>query len=227
MPTNIDDEVIDINVDELFEDDTTEETETSSAEEKETTEGVARRINEVRRKTETDTKNSIAKDFGFDSYDEFLKAKDKQTMEKAGLDEDTQTLIDKLVDEKIARDPRMKRLEEIENKEKERFVEKQLSEINKLGYNFKDISQLPKDTLDMWEKIGDLKKAFVATNADEILSKKQTNNFDKGSTNHLASPSGANPVKTRGLTEEEKNVWRMVFPDMSDEELNKKTIEDK
>lgn len=226
MPTNIDDEVIDINVDELFEDDTPEETETSSAEEKETTEGVAKRINEVRRKTENDTKNSIAKDFGFDSYDEFLKAKDKQTMEKAGLDEDTQTLIDKLVDEKIARDPRIKRLEEIENKEKEKFVEKQLSEINKLGYNFKDISQLPKDTLDMWEKIGDLKKAFVATNADEILSKKQTNNFDKGSTNHLASPSGANSVKTRGLTEEEKNVWRMVFPEMSDEELNKKTIED-
>lgn len=223
MPTNIDDEVIDIDVDELFNDTDDEETDTSSAEEKETTEGVAKRINEVRRKTENDTKNSVAKEFGFDNYEEFLKAKDKQAMEKAGLeDEEQQALIEKLVEEKIARDPRIKRLEEIEAKDKENFVKTQLSEINKMGFNYKEVSQLPQETLDMWEKIGDLKKAFIATNYDEIQTKKT--NANQSSLSHLAAPTGANKTKTRALTDEEKGIYRMVFPEISDDELNKKTI---
>ena len=64
----------------------------------------------------------------------------------------------------------------------------------------------------------------------EELITQARNNAAKGTMLHMLPPARA-PVPTDGpkkrlLTEDEKRVWRLFNPRMTDEELNKKEIEE-
>lgn len=225
-------DTLDFDIDDLFKD--PEETQTSDKENEadtktepsEMTKAVSNRINEVKIKTERDTKDAIAKELGYDSYEALQKSKERDILKEAGLnDEDIEPIIQKLVDKRFAEDPRMKRLEEIEAKEKAIFVKDQLKDINKFaGTNFKDVKELPNEVLVMWEKTGNLKQAYLAVQGEAIISKSLAGNHN-GSLAHLANPgTNGTGVKERPLTEEEKDIWRMTIPDITEEELNKKTM---
>lgn len=234
-----DEEPFDFNIDDLFKDPednadnnkkdenvvTTKELE--AEDNKIMTKEVSKRINEVREKTESETRNKMAKELGFNSYDELVKANEKKLFKEAGLDEtDTEDLVNKLVEKRLANDPRMKKLEEYENRDKENFVNSQLKEINELtGSDFKDISQLPEDTLKMWEKTGNLKQAYLATQGESLLLKKKASS-ENGTTNHLASSDVGNTTeKRRGLTAKEREIYKSVLGDyITDDELSKLTL---
>lgn len=240
-------DTIELNVDDLFTDNlnlddtnntndtndtnnTLEPTDTKKKEADIITKAVSERINEVKRKTELETKNNIAKDLGYNSYDEMIKSREdkekKQLLEEAGIDssKETEELIEKLVEKRLANNPKLKKLEEYENKEKINFVNSQLQEINKLtGGNIKDVSELPQETLALWEKTGNLKQAFLATQGEQLLLKNLSSNKN-GTLNHLANPNNNSGTRVRALTAEEKEMYRSIISDISEEELNKKTM---
>lgn len=193
-----------------------------------TTEAVSKRINTVRHKTEIDTQDRVAKELGFDNYADLQKAKEKQLIRDAGLDgEEIEDVVNKLVEQRLANDARFKKLEEYEAERKNNFVKAQLNEINALAdSNFTSIEQLPKDTLALWEKTGNLKQAYLATQGESLLTKKRSTPKINGSTTHLAeSGSQGTGNKTRPLTDMEKDIWRSVIPGITDEELSKKTMD--
>ena len=222
-------EVLDINVDDLFRDDL--EDESNNPEEPPApsatpeTKAVSKRINEVREQTARETRDAMAKELGYDNYEAMKKAKEKKAIKDSGLDEESEKLIEKLVEERLADDPRLKKFAEIERKQQEAFVKNQLDAINKsAGTTFASIDQLPPETLSLWEKIGDLKQAYYATQGEALFTKRSKADAN-GSTSHLASGGQSSGAKTRALNEEEKAMWRLVMPDITEEELSKKTIE--
>lgn len=224
---------LDINVDDLFKDPEDLEPQDQEQDEQQPendnimTKAVSERINTVRRKTENETQEKIAKELGYQSYADLQKANEQKILKDAGLDEEELTsVVEQLVQKRLASDPRLKKLEEYEAIERNKFVESQLKEINKLaGSNYTSIQQLPKETLQVWEKTGDLKQAYLATQGEALLTKSH-NNSKSGSLTHLANPGNSSlHTKSRPLTEEEKAIWRSVMPDITDEELSKKTID--
>lgn len=224
------DKVTNFSIDDLFKD--PEEEPTPQQEEKpiqepsEMTKAMSNRINEVKIKTEKETRDAMAKELGYENYAALQKAREKQELKDAGLDdEDLEPIIQKLLDKRFAEDPRMKRLEELEAKDKATFVRDQLKEINKFaGTTYKEVSDLPDEVLSMWEKTGNLKQAYLATQGEALITKSLAGK-QNGSLAHLANPSSVGSgVKERPLTEEEKAIWRATIPDITDEELNKKTM---
>lgn len=225
---------IEFSLDDLFKEDVEEENIVEplnegddNNEQKPSTDAVSKRINEVKEKTEKETQDKIAKDLGYGSYEEMLQAKNKKAFEDAGIDnQETIDLVEKIVQQRLANDPRFKKLEEFESREKASFVSSQLEEISKLtGTKYTSVDQLPKDTLALWEKTGNLKQAFLATEGEALLIKKQAANA-KGTTVHMADAhNSGSSTKTRPLTEKEKRIYRSVMPDITEEELNAKTIE--
>lgn len=216
-------EILNFNIDELFEDDPVTGTPPVNEDNNkvELTAAMSKRINEVRAKTEAEVRDNIAKDLGFDSYDEMQKAKDKKFITEAGFNpEDVEKIIEPMLEKRLANDPRMQKLQQYEEQEKKAYINSQLAEIEKLTGLKVTETDLPKETLDLWGKGVDLANAYIATNPTKIIS-----NTYKGSTAHLASSSGAGQPKSRGLTADEKALYKSINPSISEEELNKKTIE--
>lgn len=222
---------IELNIDDLFKDPVENEVEEpdttdNTSEQQEMTKGVSHRINEVRRKTESETEERIAKELGYANYAEMQKSKEREMLQEAGIDnEEITAMVDKLVEERLKRDPRLKKLEEIEALEKDKFVESQLKAINQFSeIKYDSVQDLPEEVLNIWEKTGDLKQAYLAIKGEELLLKNKSSKLN-GSTNHLANPGNtASGSKTRLLTEEEKEIYRSVLGDFyNDEEISKKT----
>lgn len=204
--------------DESLEDNTQQEPDKNDI----TTEAVSKRINEVRAKTEAETRDSMAKELGYENYADWQKSKENQLLRENGLDEEgIKEVVEKLVESRIANDPRMAKIAELEAVEKNNFVTKQINEINELGYNFKSIEDLPKETLNLWEKIGNLKQAFLATEGEKMFTK-QKSEIGKGTVMHQGYNGSSSSGKTRGLTEEERKIYRMVYKgNITEEELDK------
>lgn len=233
-------EMQDIDIEALFNDpslDTDTDTETddnndstinsASSDENVMTKAVSKRINEVRQKTESDTKDAIAKELGYDSYSDMKKKREQKIIEEAGFNsEETNKLLNKLIEERLANDPRIKKLEDFERKEKDLFVSNQLKEISALtGQNITDLKQLPDDVLKLWEKTGNLKQSYLAIQGEELLKNATKNrNSSVSELRHLANPSNTSNRNVRPLTDSEKEFYRSIIGDISDDELNAKVI---
>ncbi len=101
---------------------------------------------------------------------------------------------------------------------------KELKEINDLvGTNYTSVNDIPKDVIEDWRKTGSLKKSYIALHGEELILKAKSA-ASKGTTSHLQTPGGSPGVPTnrRPLNEEERAVWRLFNPNITDEELNKK-----
>lgn len=217
------DDTLDFNVDDLFDVQIEPSEPTTELTDDNLTKAMSDRINTVRKKTESETQDKIAKELGYENYADFQKAKEQDLLKEHGLDEEEITsVVNKLVEQRMSNDPRFKKLEELEALEKTKFVETQLREINTIaGTNYKQVTELPKDTLEAWEKLGDLSQAFYATHGAKLIGQKANRS---SSTSHMAEGGGSSVgTKRRLLTEEEKAIYRMVNPDLTEEELSKKT----
>lgn len=228
------DEVLNLSIDDLFKDpeesqpqEDTSNQDAESNKPSEITKRMTDRINEVRRKTEADTQDKIAKDLGYASYAEMQKDKEHKLIRDYGYDpEDIEKLVEPLLEKRLATDPRFRKLEELERQEQDEYIKAQLSKINKLsGQRYTSVEQLPKDAIELWSKGVDLSKAYLAAAGEEILNKNVTV-ANNGGLSHLAE-SGTSRVsngKVRGLTDEEKAFYRSINPYITDEELANKSV---
>lgn len=189
------------------------------------TQSFARRLKEEKEKAYKEAQNEIAASLGYSSYDELQKHKQNQLLEDKGLDPElVNPVVDEIVKKRLAEDPRMKELEELKQRQIQDFAKKQLEDVNKLaGTNYTSLEEVPKDVIEDWKKSGDLKKSYINLHGEELILKARSD-ASKGTTAHLASPSGQSPESKsrRPLTDEEKAIWKFFNPNMTDDELNKK-----
>lgn len=192
------------------------------------TQTFARRLKESTDKARREERDNIAKSLGYESYEDMQKKRERDLLDSKGLDvEDVSPVIDEIVKQRLDNDPRMARLAELEAKQVKEFGKQELAELNKLtGGKITSLSQLSREVIDLWTKKGSLVKAYMELEGVNLVNSIRSEQ-SKGTTEHLANPSGnipANPKK-RHLTDEEKQMWRAFHPQMTIEELNKKMID--
>lgn len=192
------------------------------------TQAFARRLKESTEKARQEERDSIAKSLGYDSYDDLQKQREKKMLEDKGFDpEEISPVVDEIVKKRMDNDPRIKELEKLRQKQIEEFGKKELAEITKLTEGeITSLAQLPKEVIDLWKKKGSLKSAYLELEGERLINKFKGEQ-SKGSTSHLKNPSGNSTVikNKRLLTAEEKQVWKFFNPDMTDEQLNKQTVD--
>lgn len=192
------------------------------------TKAFAKRLAEEKAKVVNEERENIAKSLGYSSFDELQKSREKKLYEEKGLDpEEVSPIVDELVKQRLDNDPRMKELERFRAKEVEEFGKKELAEITKLtGGEITRLDQLSPDVIDLWKKKGSLKAAYLELKGEELILKARSEQ-SKGSTAHLNQLSGNKAPNTekRPLTAEEKRLWKLFNPQMTDEELNKKLVD--
>lgn len=189
----------------------------------------AHRLKEEKEKAKKEAKDEIAAALGYESFEALQKSRENKLLEDKGLDpEQVSPIVDELVQKRLDSDPRMQELAELKRRQMQEFAERELSEVNKLaGTQYNSIEELPKDVIESWRKTGNLKQSYIALHGEELILKARST-ASKGSTAHLQSPQGssaAGQTNKRPLTEEEKSVWRLFNPGISEEELNKKTAD--
>lgn len=219
-----DDKIVDLDIDDLFKDPVGDSS-TPQLTPEQMTKAMTDRINEVKSKTEKETMEKIAKDLGFNSYEELQKAKENEIIETHGYDpKDIEAVIEPLLAKRLADDPRLQKLAEYEARERDAYIQSQLAEINKATGQKLKIEDLSKETLDLWGKGLELEQAYYATQGKTIMNR-VVSHLQQGTLTHLAPGAGAGNVKTRTLTAEEKALWRSINPDITEEELSKKTTQ--
>ena len=194
----------------------------------ETTKAFAKRLKERTDKAVADERERIAKDLGYESYDQMQKLKERKYIEDQGIDPELlDPIVDKLVENRLANDPRMKELDGYRQAQAEQFAKKELQDLAKLtGVQYTSLDDVPKDVIEDWKTSGSLKQSYMKLHGEELI-RSTRKAAEKGSTDHLQSNSGSPASQTgttRMLTDKEKAVWKMFYPGISDEELNKKTI---
>jgi DNA-binding MurR/RpiR family transcriptional regulator len=133
MLEELNNETLDIDIDDLFKDpeesSPTEQEEKPTSNNEDMTKAVSDRINTVKKNTVSETEARIAKELGFDSYEDLRKANEKKLLKDAGYDENDEKLgeiVNKLVEARLNNDPRIKKVEAYEEDEKTKFVKSQL-----------------------------------------------------------------------------------------------------
>lgn len=192
------------------------------------TKAFAKRLKESTDKARSEERESIAKALGYASYEELTKSRERQLIEEKGLDpEQTSVIVDELVKKRLEQDPRILELEEIRKQRIKEFGEKELKEITELTNGaITRFDQLSDKVLESWKKKGSLKSAYIEIEGENLINKIKSEQ-SKGSTQHLKNPSGTTiPSGKRLLTSEEKKVWRLFNKGISEDDLNKITVDE-
>lgn len=201
---------------------------TSASNKVEQTKAFARRLKESTDKARSEEREAIAKSFGFESYDAMIKSRESELIKDKGFDpEEISPIVEELVKQRINADPRMEELENLRKQNIAQYGKKELAEISKLtNGQITRFDQLPRNVIDLWKQKGSLKSAYLELEGENLISKLR-NEQSKGSTSHMNTPNGNSqtPSNKRPLTSEEKQMWRLFNPNISDEELNKKLID--
>lgn len=193
------------------------------------TKAFAKRLKESTEKARNEEREAIAKQFGFESFAEMQKSKETKAIEEKGLNpEDVSPLVEKLVSDRIESDPRMKELESYRKQQIKEFAKKELAEISELtNGKVTNLDQLSKEVKDLWAKKGSLKAAYLELEGENLI-REVRGEQSRGTTHHLNTPSGSNPIPSgkRPLNDKERNLWRFFNPQMTDEELNKIQVDE-
>lgn len=192
------------------------------------TKAFAKRLKESTDKVRNEEREAIAKDLGFNSYEELQKSRERKVYEDKGLDPDeVSPIVDELVKKRLDSDPRMQELAAFKEKQVKEFAKRELAEITKLtNGEVTSLEQVPADVLDLWKKKGSLKAAYLELKGEELILKARSGQ-SKGTTTHLNGLNGSNGggQNKRPLTDKEKQLWKLFNPNMTDEELNKKLVD--
>lgn len=203
----------------------TEESKDNDVNNVEQTKAFAKRLRESTEKARNEEREAIAKSFGYESYGAMIRERQSQLIKDKGYDpEDISPMVDEIVKQRIDADPRMKELEDLKRQKVADYAKRELADISKLtNGQITRLEQLPSNVIELWKQKGSLKSAYLELEGENLISKLRNEQI-KGSTTHMNTP-GANstpPSTKRPLTDEEKQMWRVFNPGISEEELNKK-----
>jgi hypothetical protein len=206
------------------EDDKVEDTKSNNVEQ---TKAFAKRLRESTDKARNEEREAIAKSFGYESYEAMMQERQRKLIEDKGLDpEDVTPIVDKIVEQRINEDPRMKELESFRKQSIAEYGKRELAEITELtGGRITRLDQLPRNVLDLWRTKGSLKAAYLELEGANLIKQIRMEQ-SRGTTNHMNTPSANTqpPTNQRPLNADEKRMWKLFNPNISDEELNKKTV---
>lgn len=195
------------------------------------TQAFARRLREATGKARNDERESIAKSFGYESYDAMVKAREADILREKGLDpEDVSPVVEQIVEQRIATDSRLQELEAYRQDRMSAWAKQELAELTTLtDGKISTWEDVPKDVLEAWKTKGSLKAAYLELRGEMLIREMRTSiasGQSKGSTGHLASPAGAPAASNEGkrpFTEEERRIYKMFNPGVTDEQLSKMT----
>lgn len=178
-------------------------------------------------KARLEERDKIAKELGYESYDDMTKKREAKLLEDKGYNpEELAPVVEELVKKRLSEDPRMKELEMLKQKQIQEFAQKELAEISKLtNGEITSMEQVPADVLERWKQTGSLKQAYIALHGEELIIKARSA-ASKGSTDHLQNPAGAPPTITneRPMTQKEKDMYKFFNPNTTQEELDKMRV---
>ncbi len=190
------------------------------------TQAFSRRLNEATKKARAEaveeTRKNIAESFGYDSWADYLAAQQSTAISNKGYEPDE---VIPLIKEAMKSDPEyleaMKYKAEKEELEKTLWAQNALTDLNNTyGTDFKSVDELDKETVDMWNKGVDLKKAYAANNMDSIINARVAQAKQKQSgKDHLAEPKSGAHGEVRNLNDYELKVFKMFNPDATDDEI--------
>lgn len=207
--------------------DETVETEKEKAKEVETeksnaTKLYSERLKSDRDKIRKDLELEIAQSFGYDTYENYVKAQSDKKLLDEGLDPEK---VRPLLKEVWKTDPEYVELNkfkaEKERVEQELWVKNSLFELNnEFGLNIKDISEIDTGTIELWKKGIPLVNAFAANNYNKIKPKKVET--DRG-VSHLKNLPSSGNSETLGnvLTKEHLNAFKKLNPKATEEDIQK------
>lgn len=192
------------------------------------TKAFAKRLKESTDKARLETKDEVAKELGYESYNDMIAKRQKQMLEEKGYSsEELGPIVDELVKQRLEGDPRMKELEEYRKQQIVEYGKKELEEISKLtGGKITQFKQLPKDVLDKWRETGSLKSAYLELRGEELILEARRAQTQP-TAGHMNLPEGNPPTPSnkRHLTDEERKVWKVFNPKMTDKELDEKLVD--
>lgn len=196
------------------------------------TQAFAHRLKEATTKARREERDNMAKELGYESYDDLVKSREKSLLEQKGLDPDeVAPVVEEIVQKRLAEDPRLKELEELKEKKAMEWAKHELAELKTLtNGRISKLEDVPKDVVELWKQKGSLKAAYLELKGEELIREMQkgvASVQSKASTSHMQSPHGAPPPMGEGnrrpFTQKEKDIYRLFNPDVTDEELSKMT----
>lgn len=196
------------------------------------TQAFAHRLKSATEKARLEERNNIAKALGYESYEALQKSREEELLKSKGLDpEEVNPIVNELLEKRLKDDPRLQELEGYRQQKMQEWAKKELAELKELtGGEISKMEDVPKDVLELWKTKGSLKAAYLELQGDALIKKIRSGiegEQSRGSTGHLQSPKGAPaPAPTqevRPFTEQEKKIYRLFNPEVTDEELSKMT----
>ena len=194
------------------------------------TQAFAHRLKEATNKARNEERESIAKSLGYESYSDMQKQRETQMLEEKGLNpEDVSPIVEQLVQKRLAEDPRLKEFDSFKQERVSAWAQKELTELKELtDGKISKFEDVPNDVLESWKTKGSLKAAYLELHGETLIREMRAgvaSGQNRGSTGHLASPQGA-PANTENLnkrpfTAQERDVYRLFNPGVTDEELSK------
>lgn len=194
------------------------------------TQAFAHRLKEATNKARNEERESIAKSLGYESYADMQAKREAEMLRNRGFDpEEVSPIVDEIVKQRLAEDPRMQELDGYKQERMNAWAKKELAELNELtDGKIVTMADVPADVLELWKTKGSLKKAYLELHGEELIRQTRTSvvsGQSRGSTSHMNSPQGTPPpaggANKRPFTAEEKAVYKMFNPDVTDEQLNK------
>lgn len=193
------------------------------------TQAFAHRLKQSTEKARAEERENIAKSLGFGSYAEMQKAKEEQDLIDKGFNpEEVKPVLEELVQKRLADDPRLKELDKYKEQEMKEWAKNELKELKELtNGKIQKLEDIPKNVLEAWKQTGSLKKAYIAEEGESLLLEMRNSNLhsqSRGGTAHMQNPAGTPGTATnnkRPFTEQEKSIYKMFNPDVTDEQLNK------
>lgn len=193
------------------------------------TQSFARRLKEETTKIREKERESIAKSLGYENYAELLKYREDEMLREKGLDPtDVSSVVEELVERRLADDPRIKELDEFRKEKMNAWAQKELTELNEFtGGKISKMSDVPNDVIELWKTKGSLKAAYLELHGEQLIREMRAgiaSNQNRGSTSHLNSPQGSpnqRQEERRPLTQQERDIYKLFNPDVTDEELSK------
>lgn len=185
---------------------------TSPVESVDQTKAFAARLKEEKSKAKLEAREEIAKEFGYNSWDEYSNAQTTNKLLDKGLDPES---VLPVIKEIIKGDPDYQKAMEYKAREealeKEMFATNSLKALNeKFGTSYKNISELDEETIKMWNEGATLEKAYAANNWEKIRDNAIKSSVETGKS-HLTTVTGGNSQSTeKVLTDEQLRAFQQI-----------------
>ena len=194
------------------------------------TQAFAHRLKEATSKARNEERESIAKSLGYESYADMQKKREAQMLEEKGLDpEDVSPVVEQIVQQRLAEDPRLKELDSYRQERMNAWAKQELAILSELtDGKISKFEDVPKDVIEEWKTKGSLKEAYLNLHGEELIREIRTgvaSGQNRSTTSHMASPQGTptppSNSNKRLFTQKEREVYKLFNPGVTDEQLSK------